>query len=578
MNRKGIALLFSVLYFTYWAPLAQKVTIDTLKPNHGVLGSSDTLLRFFQSSNGIFPGLDGYFPSLVNPFLRYMPMGSFIHPTIGRPNTPRYTSLPYVGFAYVFGSHGSQHIQLSYDQTFRGGWIFNASMQSHAGGGMIRNNFWRYRNVHSGLYHQGKRNAFALSIQTVSDRRPFSLGLQQPVLANDFTIDLLPVRKDSCRSDGMLKTLTLSNAFRFSKDSLHPFRLNQVSALSSRTRNYVELDTLAGWYPLIQFDSLHTADRYEYVVMQHHLGISYDKGPLTVFSGPTYRYWRARFNGLQSDSSEVGVNFGFVWHQNRWNVKGFYEKNLFGAFGEQRANLEVHQLLDSLKHWGGAFSFGQVAPDVFQRWYSGNTVSYQLNNPKTQTYFALNVSLTGLRDTWRYRVYLQGLQTQGVYQFDGSTWNNQVSGSQCTLAGLGGELDFMVKGFRVRPGVLCMLDRENRFPLTKIDLLLNKTFIVKKPKNLQLFSTLAMSYMSGFSPLGIHPVVSAFDFSMVGSNRTKGYLSVVTLFGFKVQTFRFFLTGTNLGYFFQPNANELFQNYPLPPWQLKVGITWDFWN
>jgi len=120
-------------------------------------------------------------------------------------------------------------------------------------------------------------------------------------------------------------------------------------------------------------------------------------------------------------------------------------------------------------------------------------------------------------------------------------------------------------------------DSEKKFPISTVDLLVNKTFLVKKPKNLQFFTTLDLSYCTGFSPLAIHPAVSAFDFESA-TTKNKGYMSLVTLVGFKVQTFRFFLSGTNLGYFFQPNANELFQNYPLPPWQIKVGITWDFWN
>lgn len=579
MKRKVIAQFFLSFCFILASFFShgQQVTIDTLKPTFGILSKSDTLHRFFQSSNGVFPIMDTRFPSISNPFLRYLPLGSFLHPQIVNTLSPKYIALPFVGFAYVFGSHGSQHINLAYHQSFRGGWIFNNSFLSHAGGGMIRNNYWRYRTLNSSLFRVGKRNTFSLQLQTLSDSRPFSLGLQQPLLANDFTIDLLPVRKDSCRADWKIKSLEVTNSLRLAKDSLSPLRLFHSSSIHSKTRNFDEYDTLAGWYPLVQGDSLRTKDRYEYVAMQHQLGLSYVRGPLSLYTGPHVRYWRARFNGIQSDSSEWGVNLGFTWMKQSLKIQGQYDKNFIGAYGEQRAQLMVHYAKDSLLHWRGTLAFGRTAPDVFQRWYNGNTVSYQLMNPTSQTFFVLNLSLQGQRNGYKYRIYFQGLQTQGVYQFDGLAWTNQASSSECTLGGLGGDLDFSVRGFRIRPGILCVWDSEKKFPISTVDLLVNKTFLVKKPKNLQFFTTLDLSYCTGFSPLAIHPAVSAFDFESA-TTKNKGYMSLVTLVGFKVQTFRFFLSGTNLGYFFQPNANELFQNYPLPPWQIKVGITWDFWN
>lgn len=577
MNRRVITPILFVFSFAFSTLHAQNYSIDTLKPNYGILGSSDTLHRFFQSSSGIFPILDGLFPALTNPFLRYLPMGSFIHPSLGKPITPKYISLPFVGFAYAFGSHGSQHMNLAYHQTFRGGWMLNTSFLSHAGGGMIRNNFWQNRNLNSGLFHEGKRNTLKLNFQAMSDNRPFSLGLQQPLLANDFSIDLLPIRKDSCRSEWREKTLTLSNTLRFAKDSLSPFRLFQKSSLGSKTRKFNEYDTLAGWYSTIKYDSLRTYDRYELVDMKHNIGLSYDKGPLKFIAGPTFRYWRARFDGLQSDTSELGINFGFSWDNHVVKMEGSYDKNVIGAYGEQIAHFAINKDIDSLMKWKGSVDFGQVSPDVFQRWYTGNTVSYHLNNPSKQTYFSVNLSLQGQRNKLKYRVYLQGLQTLGVYQFNGISWSNQEISSNSTLAGLGGEFTFQYKGFSIRPGILGLWDTEQKFPLTKMDLLVNKTFTFKKPKNLQLFTTMDLSYLSGFTPIGINPVVSAFDYSAT-SVKSKGYMSMVALVGFKVQTFRFFISGTNLGYFIQNNAKELFQNYPIPPWQLKVGITWDFWN
>ncbi|MFN5680103.1 MAG: hypothetical protein ACK46P_07305, partial [Flavobacteriia bacterium] len=46
----------------------------------------------------------------------------------------------------------------------------------------------------------------------------------------------------------------------------------------------------------------------------------------------------------------------------------------------------------------------------------------------------------------------------------------------------------------------------------------------------------------------------------------------------EVKTFRFFVNVANIGsYWTSPNISMI-QGYPFPTLQLRLGLTWDFWN
>jgi hypothetical protein len=48
--------------------------------------------------------------------------------------------------------------------------------------------------------------------------------------------------------------------------------------------------------------------------------------------------------------------------------------------------------------------------------------------------------------------------------------------------------------------------------------------------------------------------------------------------GFQIDQFRFFVRFENIGYFWNDNSIELLDAYPITGGQLRVGLTWDFFN
>jgi hypothetical protein len=48
--------------------------------------------------------------------------------------------------------------------------------------------------------------------------------------------------------------------------------------------------------------------------------------------------------------------------------------------------------------------------------------------------------------------------------------------------------------------------------------------------------------------------------------------------GFQIDEFRFFVRAENIGGFWTDKNNEVQNGYPIGGLQLRVGITWDFFN
>jgi len=100
---------------------------------------------------------------------------------------------------------------------------------------------------------------------------------------------------------------------------------------------------------------------------------------------------------------------------------------------------------------------------------------------------------------------------------------------------------------------------------------------ITKTKNLFLFSKITYQYYNRYVPLSIDPQL--FHVQLVPLNSTGfSYHNLSATVGFKVKTFRFFVSGSNLGSFWMNQSQPLYDHYPIPSWQLNVGLIWEFWN
>jgi len=572
--RVPLSLVFgfvSLVFFGQWSEL------DTLKPTGSFLGTEDSIHRFIQPSQSILPSMglsDGF---LLNPMAVYQPMGAYLHPTVLKEKALCFSALPFMGFAYAFGTQGSQHLKFNYVQAYRHGLLLNVDYVTHGSNGFIRNNTWKNRDYSFLFAKTSGRYQGRIMAQGMSDYRQFSGGLLVDSLANSYALNLLPVRKDSCSSTWKMKTIVLDQAINFLKDSTRFVGLYEKSSLRSSERLYAEYDTLYSLYPVWYMDSTSTNDRYEWVSNRNEVGLGFKFSRIKARVGGVMDYWRMRMHGNQRDTLEIGINGTIAYHGNGWVTKFKGEHNITGAFQSFNYNGQVQISLGFKHRLNFSGTLAKIAPDVLQRTYLGNTIQYQMLSPQLQQLNLANLELEGGVLGVDYTLKLSGLNTKGIYQFNGLIWDNQTNNSsqQFLLGSL--SLSKKWKNFNLGGFGQSLIQSSTVFPTLTAGANVGYAGYITKTKSLYFFSTINYRLIKGYKPLSISPQLSLLELNPVIA-LSQSFHSLTALVGFKVKTFRFFISAANVGSLWMTKSQPVYDHYPIPSLQIQLGILWEFWN
>ncbi len=571
------ALFACFMLFFGLRSTAQGLVIDTILPNTSFLSTVDSIEAFTQSSYSTFPALGLQGGIIMDPFNVYRPLGGLIHPLSLADQPIRFTALPLLGFAYAFGTQGSQHLKFSYAQAFKYGWLLNVHYQGHGANGFVRNNAWKQRDYRVDVAKLSKRYQTKLTLEGLVDNRQFSGGIQVDSLAGSFPLPLLPVRKDSCSANLRIQRISMQQAFNFRKDSLRFFGLVHQSNLSSKTRLYGEQDTLAGLYNTIFFDSTSTLDRYELVSTVNRVGLGLSNKRLSVNTMVLGEYWRMRMAGFQHDTLELGFSSELHYMISSWKLAASFEHRLIGAFGASRFELTAKGNIFKKHQLRVSYFQGSLAPDVYQRFYYGNALHYQLATPELQGLIQANATLNGTLFGIDYELQVRGLSTQGVYQFQNEQWDASTENSSKRLLQGAVSLSKSFRGFSVSPNVRYLLMENSVFPTLITGASIGYNGFITKTKNLYLFSKVSYQFYNRYLPLSFDPLLSQVNL-IPTATVDNSYHNLSATVGFKVKTFRFFVSGANLGSLWMNAAQPLYEHLPIPSWQLQVGLIWEFWN
>lgn len=572
-------LRISVVAISLFSQVFGQSTIefDTLNPQADFFSSASAIDSLLQNSRSTFSNIglqDGIF---FQPLGLFAPFGTFIHKTRINPRYPSFTALPFVGFNYAFGTQGSQHITLYYAQSFKRGWLLNAHFLSNGSKGFVRNSAWKNRNVALDLAHTGTQWRSLVHAQQSLDYRQFSGGILNDSLLGSFDINLVPVRKDSCSSNALMHQILWKNEFNFLRDSLRFFGLVHQSELQNVTREYLEQDTLFGLYPFVYFDSLSTMDRTELTSIGNSIGMaaSIKQWRMELLSNGDF--WRYRMRGNQRDTLEVGILAKLSYRSLATKANVQFRANLFGGFNafEGEAILQ-HRFKKGfgIKGWA---SMGRKAPEVIQRFYFGNTLQQSLTSINLQQFgmFRLHANLLFLG--LNCNLGINGLIASNLYQYNGFFWDHQTALSMQQLLEFRFDFEKSWKGFTFKPTFNYLMQKIQVLPDMGLGSSIDYQGFLTKSKNLYFFAKLNYVFYRGYRPLALIPQLSVLDFSAVNA-LTFNYHSVNALVGFRVKTFQFYLASENLGTLLMDQRQPLLVGLPIPVWQLKLGITWVFWN
>lgn len=576
----GMKILLVAAFFLGVLPSAFSqyyIHVDTVKPPFSYLSSAALLDSFTQSSRSIYPTLhqtDGLF---FDPFRVFHPFGAYTQQPIIQAQNAKFTALPYLGFAFAFGTQASQHIDFSYYQSFKKGWHAQLGYKAHASNGYLRNNSWRNRAVHGMLTKTSRRYRSQIHFQTSSDYRQFSGGIINDSLPALFALNLIPVRKDSCNSLVSVKRLEWKNEVNFLKDSSRFFGFLHRSSLQNNERSYQEYDTLSGLYPTIYFDSLSTQDRHEVTRMDNGIGLGFRNRKAQIQTMLVGDYWRFRMNSFQRDTLEIGVKTVGSIQLAGLDLEAGFSANLLGAFRENATWLSANKSFSDALKFNGELHFTNSTPDLIQRFYYGNTMHITLSTPDLQSCFQARLGLRGRQFGLDYVLDLQGLFTDNVYQFVNNAWTNQTAGSKQQVLHVNLRVAKEIMGWNFEPTLQYWWQKESFLPEIGIGTSVGYRGYVTKAKNLLFLTRLSYKFYYGYKTFGLNPLLSSLDFSSAGQ-ASLPYHAMNFLVGFRVKTFQFYSSVDNLGVFMMDRIQPLYAQIPIPSLQIKLGISWEFWN
>jgi hypothetical protein len=221
-------------------------------------------------------------------------------------------------------------------------------------------------------------------------------------------------------------------------------------------------------------------------------------------------------------------------------------------------------------------------PELMQRNYLSNNVQYQLNSLENQWNQSVRLSAIKKIGSFQLEAAYQALQFRKVYVFDqiASTWRND----QLASDGKGQSIQFSVswsyKGMQIIPEYRWthFSTGLNFQPQHQSSLRIQWKGGVFKAKKLRMLFATDAQYFSSFEQLQFIPQMGVFDLNQSNPTTIQGYMNVSFTTALEVETFRFFVRVDNIGSFWVPSTTAFVSRYAFPSMQIKIGLTWDFWN
>lgn len=501
----------------------------------------------------------------------------------------RYSSLPHLGFAYSFGSQGTQFLHLRYTQAFLHGFKLNLDYDRMTGAGLMRTSEFSSDDVRLRLQRDGLRYSLKLSGSFESYRvsHPGGLDTDTAAITGNVTLDSLiglglefvPVLRTANSVTRMAKA-ELQNFLNFTSDSLNHFGLvtkHQFEIINRKffeSNNGVNIDS----YTMFNYDSTQTQDVWNHPSIANGAGVYFLNKTTGFYVDGTlqHRYWNSWDVRDLRDTSEIDLKSELRFEWKGISLKNSLRFNLVGGFNGWEDRASAQYASRKLKVNAHAI-FSSLPADAIQRFYYGNNYDYELANINRQVWFKVGGNASYIvRDSL---LSLEGKATlfslPSVYTFDGASWGLNDS------LGTGNSLEFGAhlqwKFLHWRPSVVLSTDRYNYLPTFQG---YSRLFIkgrLFEAKKLAAVIGVDAAYNNGFALRTYIPSMDAFYWdNTIGSN--PGMFNLHFFASLGIDQFRFYARFENIGYFWNDRTIQEANGYPIAGTRVRVGVSWDFFN
>lgn len=548
--------------------------IDTLKPSHSIVGklSSIDLSSGYSLTTLGFASNRPYLFDPLNQLYLGLPFKS-----LESSYSIRYTSLPHIGFAYIFGSSGFQFAKFQYSQAFSNKWIINLDYKNQQTNGILRNSESRNQLVNLKISKQTKFLQSLLTADFSTQSYGWNGGIINDSLALDYSPDLIPVNKDDAMSTRKEVLLNWSNYLNILADSSQNSGIYFTTNFHSKNRRFLETGDLAAQYDSIYIDSFETNDHLQISNQSNDFGFFAARKKWGFKVGALQSFWNYRNGNFYRDTLELDIKESFRYALQDLQIDQKFTLNLLGRGQGWKNELNAIKELkrSSIK---ASWKMENSWPELFQRHYFSNNIQYQLSNYEFQFKNKLDLSYQISLNKNDISFNVGHIYLKNPYFFNGITWSNtQID----QLNSINGSVSAILKirSFTLSPSYsfYSLPSTWKFYPMHLVKLRFITERGVLKKRKLTSYFGVEPQLIGAFNPLIIYPSMDVFIFN---SNQTsqKAFIDLALFAGFELKGFKFFARAENLGYFWNSRMLQLAKGYPIPPMQIQIGITWDFWN
>ncbi len=553
--------------------------VDTVKSTHRTGGLLDTLSNStssFQSTFYLSPS-----SSLLSPFQLYTANGSALHDLNVKETKLLFSALPHLGFFYAFGAQGSQRLKVDFQEAFKYGILVNLTFDKTKGNGFLRNDDFSFQHFNAHILRTGKQYSFDLQTGKDVVARSWSNGLTNALPLAGVDLDLQSVQKENAQSDQALSNLRLQHRFDFDQDSIKGFGLLARQEFFESKRDYQEFDSLTQLYQNVFWNLDTTQDRFRERCFSNDLGVFLDRNKMQLQSALSYRMRKWHDKLLYHDTTELWWRNDILYHSSKVQFEHQDAINISGGgngfTSSTKLLLPFTYASFRLEH-----QVSNTLPELMQRNYFSNNVQYQLNSLEKQWNQSLRISALKKIGSIQLDASYQAFQFKKVFVFDqiGGTWRND----QLASDGFGQSFELTAnwnhKGFQVKPQYRWTHFSEglNFQPQHQTTLHAQWKGGLFKAKKLRMLFAMDIHYLSSFQQRAFIPQMGVFDLIQTNNPTMKGFVNLSFTTALEVETFRFFVRVDNIGSYWVPSSTAFVSNYAFPSMQIKIGLTWDFWN
>jgi len=558
----------------FWAPY------DSLRSDYRIDGDMFELEQSSQFFDASF-----IIPGQSSPFLSTAVFGTYgskIHQFRKKDISHIVSPLPHIGFSYTFGMQGAQRLGFEYQQVFKGGWVLNARISNVKSIGYFRNMELGKTDFETSVSKRSDRYGFSFTGRTSKLSRSWSGGVIDASLLEVFAPLTVPVYKSSCNSELKYFDIEALGYMTIVDNGKYNIGISHKISVNGENRVFNERDTLAGLYPSIYFDSVSTYDQYQIGRLDNHSAIYFYNDHLAYSIGLSSTFWNYRNMNLYRDTIELNAFHDFKFQRNKLS---FLHEASLNTVGAAQTWSSKNHLYYQHENWSFSLKsfMGQKLPAIFQRFYSANNTNYSNSNLSLQGYTSSSAEVNYTTQTYDFSACYRLESNSGIYFYDKSisNWSNQTALSSSIIQQLYLNSNFKFQKLKWQQKYVMTLSnlKKNIVPVHQLQGSIMTSLGLFKAKKLKVTFGLSYRLNSKTNVIPIIENIGVYDLLSVSDETVKNPLFTMgAMLGMEIETFRFYIKFSNMGYFWNSPTWQYIEGIYLPESSLRVGLTWDFWN